>query len=274
MKLHFSIIILNFIAQSLFGQSDVEKLIIQADSLFGVERPMEALAIMEGLVTRQEPIDGYSRLKTQIGITYYNIDSVEKARKWFLNVIRDPLINDDIDDFWLGNMEVKGNYKHVSCYNMALSYYKEGDYEESIKYYKLALDSFPYYHFSGSDINKSKVKICRNIADLYSKKGDLTSAFFYLSPFFNDFTIYSERARNKFAQIIKEHQLTYYYLEILKKDYTILIENETILLNLNGTKIILKEMTGKSNSKNKIDEEAKYYWRLINNQDIISELKN
>jgi len=228
---------------------------------------------MENLVTRKDTIEGYARYKTRIGMVYHSLDSLERARKWYLSVMYDPLINDNVEDFWLGDWEVRGNYKHVSCYQMAVSYYEEGSYDKSIAYYVLALDSFPYFHFSGSDINKNRVRICNNIADLYSKKGDLTKAFTYLIPFFNDYTIYSERARNKAARIIKEHNLQEYYLSSLTKDYLALIDNETITLNLNGTKILLKDLKGQNKSKNEIEEEAKYFWTLLNHSDIINELE-
>ena len=185
----------------------------------------------------------------------------------------DSLIVDNVEDFWLGGSEVRGNYKHVSCYQMAISYYKEGNFDKSIEYYKQSLDVFPYCHFSGSDINKSRVKICNNIADLYSRKGDLTKAFSYLMPFFIDHRIYSERARKKAARIIKEHSLQAHYLSILSKDYTALIDNGTITLTLGGTKILLKDLNGKNISKNEIEEEAKYFWELLNDSDIIEELK-
>lgn len=199
--------ILTFATLVFFGQTEVESLKQQADNLFKNERPLEALAIMEKLVTRKDTIEDYARFKTRIGLVYQSLDSIGKAREWFLSVMYDSLIVDNVEDFWLGDSEVRGNYKHVSCFQMAISYYKEGNFEESIEYYKQSLDVFPYCHFSGSDINKSRVKICNNIADLYSRKGDLTKAFSYLMPFFIDHRIYSERARKKAARIIKEHGL-------------------------------------------------------------------
>ena len=266
-------IILILATQSLFGQSHVEKLKNQADSLFKQDKPLEALSIMEELVLQKDTINGYARYKTRIGMKYMSLDSIEKARKWFLSVMYDPLIEDNVEDYWLKNGEARGNYKHVSCYLLAISFYKEGNYDKAIDYYKQSLDTFPYYHFSGSDMNKSNVNICNNIADLYSKKGDLNTAFSYLIPFFGSYVVYSDLARNKAARIIKEHHLQEYYLTLLTKDYTVLIENETILLKLNGTKILLVNFIGQNKTKNEIEEQAKYFWDLINHTDIISELK-
>ncbi|MCB0381508.1 MAG: hypothetical protein KDD24_09645, partial [Flavobacteriales bacterium] len=185
------------------AQTDVENLKQDVDNLLQQDKPLEALAIMEGLVNRQDTISGYGRYKTRIGLIYQSLDSIEQARKWYLSVMNDSLITDSVEDFWLGDWEVRGNYKHVSCYQIAVSYYKENDFNKSIEFYKLALDSFPYYHFSGSDINKNRVRICNNIADLYSKQGDLTTAFSYLLPFFFFFIIYSNLPRYKTSLIFK-----------------------------------------------------------------------
>jgi tetratricopeptide (TPR) repeat protein len=210
-------IILTLTATVLFGQNKTDSLKLEIDTLFKQNRPLEALAIMEGLISQKDTIIGYARYKTRIGLIYQSLDSTDRARLWYLDVMNDPLISDTVEDYWLGEWEVRGNYKHVSCYQIAVSYYKQEDYNNSIKYYQLALDSFPYYHFSGSDINKNRVKISNNIADLYIKQGDLTKAFSYLIPFFGDPTIYSDRAGNKAARIIRENGLKEDFLALMKK---------------------------------------------------------
>lgn len=264
-------IILTLTTTVLLAQTDVDNLKQEVDTLFKQERPLEALAIMEKLVSRKDTITGYSRYKTRIGLVYNSLDSIEQARKWYLSVMSDPLITDSVEDYWLGDWEVRGNYKHLSCYQMAVSYYKEDDYDKSITYYKLALDSFPYYHFSGSDINKNKVRICNNIADLYSKKGNLTAAFSYLLPFFDNFTVYSDLARKKAARIIKAHNLQEHFLILMSKNHNAIIDNETIVLNLGEQKILLKDLTGQNKTKRDIEEEAKFYWTLISMSDMMDE---
>ena len=226
---------------------------------------------MEDLVSRKDTIQNYAQYKTRLGLIYQSIDSIDRARKWYLSVMNDPLIADSVEDYWLGDWEVRGNYKHVSCYQTAVTYYKENNYDRAIKYYKLAMDTFPYYHFSGSDINKTRVRISNNIADLYSKKGDLSAAFSYLLPFFNNYIIYSNRARNKFARIIKEHKLQEYFLALMTKDYNAIIENELIVMSLGEQRIVIKDLTGLNKSEMDIEEEAKYYWQLISKSDIMNE---
>lgn len=264
-------ILLTLTTTVMLAQTDVDRLKQEVDTLFKQKRPLEALSIMEDLVSQKDTIEGYARYKTRIGLIYQSLDSIEQARKWYLSVMGDPLITDSVEDYWLGEWEVKGNYKHVSCYQMAVSYYEEGDYDNAIKYYKLALDTYPYFHFSGSDINKNRVRICNNIADLYSKKGNLTTAFSYLLPFFNNYIVYSDRARNKAARIIKEHNLQEHLLTLMNKDYNALIDNEIIALTLGEQKIVLKDLSGQNKTKTEIEEEAKYYWSLISMSDMMDE---
>jgi tetratricopeptide (TPR) repeat protein len=272
MKL-IQIIFFTLVANSVFAQKDITHLMNQVDTLFKQEKPFEALAIMKLIVNQKDTANGYARYKTRIGLIYDSLDSISEARKWFLSVMNDSLIDDSVEDFWLGEWEVRGNYKHFSCYQMAISYYKQNDFDSSIKYYKMALDTYPYYHFSGSDINKNKVTISKNIADLYSKKGDLTSAFSFLLPFFNDFTIYSDRAEYKAAYILKEHNLEQEFIELMEGESEALIEKERIVIKLAQYEIVLNDMTGMNKSTNEIEESANFFWLLIMNSKIIEELK-
>ena len=265
-------LLLSMVSTVLFAQADVDQLKQKVDTLFEQEKPLEALAIMEELVHRKDTIPGYARYKTKIGLTYYSLDSLTLARKWFKDVMYDTLIADSVEDYWLGKWEVCGNYKHISCYNTAVSYYKEGDYNRSIQYYKLSIDSFPYYHFSGSDFNKNKVRIYRNIADLYAQQGDLTQAFSYLMPFFEGHVIYSDRAVDKAAKILKDNDLHIPFLMVMKKDYKALIQDGKIALVLSDQRLLLDDMEGKGASEANLNASAKHYWQLLQKSDIIESL--
>ncbi len=246
-----------------YSQVNIKTVRNEINTLFEQKKDYLAIKLMEKLILEHDTIKDYASIKTRIGIAFQSIDSIESSRKWYLSVINDTLISDSKEDYWLGEMETRGNYKHISCYNMALSYYEEGNYEKSIEYYKLALNKFQYYHFSGSDINKNKVTISKNIADLYSKKGDLTTAFSYLLPFFENSIVYSNRAINKSARILKEHNLEKDFFELMNKDFNSIIENEKIVLNLSNKKIILIDFTSQGLSKDYINEKAKYFWNNV-----------
>jgi len=246
----------------LVGQTGVTELRQEVDTLLKQDRPLEALTIMESLVSREDTIEGYARYKTRIGFLYHSLDSIDKARQWYHSVLNDSMIVDSVEDYWLGEWEVRGNYKHVSCHNIAASYYKEKDYDKAIEYYKLALDTFPYYHFSGSDINKNKVKISNNIADVYSKKGDLTQAFSYLLPFFLNGVVYSERATNKAMRILKEHNLQDQFINLMTKDHKALIDKDRIVLKLGEKEIVLEDLTGQNNTETSLEMTALMHWEF------------
>ncbi|HLP13185.1 MAG TPA: tetratricopeptide repeat protein [Flavobacteriales bacterium] len=257
----------------LFSQPNGEFQKKEIDTLLAQSKQTQALPLMKAYVSKPDTSTYYARVKIRIAFIYDQVvDSVDQARKWFRAVMKDPYIDDKKQDFWLGGWEMFGNYKYVSCYSIGVSYYKEGNYDEALRYYKLALDSFPYYSTSGSDINYHKTRVINNIADLYSKKNDLTSAFAYLLPFFNDATIYSERSRNKAARIIKEHNLKKAYLDLISKDFTSLIDNKTIVMKLEDKKIILDNFKQKKLKKEEIEALAKFYWQAIRHIDIIEEL--
>lgn len=252
------------------SQNQVEEIKNEIHSLFEQGEKLKAIKLMEKLVSlpNKDTISDYSYYKVKIGILYNSIDSFKLSKKWYKAVLLDTLIKDNVQAYWLGEWENRGNYKHVASNNLGVTYFKEGNFNQSLKYYKLSLDSFPYHSTSGTSINKVRLRVSRSIVDVYSKKGKVDSAFLYILPYIKDAMFITESRSNmlnKTVEVLKENNLDSAFLEFTsnKANRLKLVSGRKHVLKLDTFRIEFKDYTSTDHSKKNIEIETELTWHNI-----------
>jgi tetratricopeptide (TPR) repeat protein len=258
----------------LLAQSDGEDMKQKLNELFAQEKYGEAIPYLDYLVDHSK-IDqpGYANFKTRYALLLFSIDSTTLAKKRFTEIIYDPFIKDSTFDDWFGNGEVQGNYKHLSCQLLGTIYSKEGKFDLSIVYFEMARDSFPYYHTDKSFVIKRNLDECIELADTYSKSGNLNMAFEYLFPYFENGEDPGDRAQYKAAYALFENKEVTAMKDLMSKDFHAILDKETIVLKLSKQNIVLADFMGQNKTQAELELKAKHYWNLITKSIMMTELK-
>lgn len=263
-------ILLFLLSLQISSQNDVGLLKNEIDTLLSKKETLKAIQKIEKLVNlpNKDTISNYSLYKVKIAILYNSIDSIEQSKNWYKAILKDTLIKDNVKSFWLGGWENKGNFKHLASNNLGVTYFKEGNLSQSIKYYKLSLDSFPYYNISGTSINKVNQRISRSIVDVYSKLGKVDSAFLYLLPYIKDAMFITESRSNmlnKTAEVLQENNLDSTFLAFTedKSNKLKLVSGRKHILQLDTFQIEFKDYTSTNHTKADIELETELTWHNI-----------
>ncbi len=245
------------------------------EALLAEEKYDEAIPILDYIVDHQK-IDApdYASFRTRYALWLYGLDSVELAKKRLTEIIYDPFINDRALDNWLGDGEVQGNYKNLSCELLGFIYLKENKTDLSIEYFEMMTDSFPYYHSDTTIVNKKQLDQHIQLADVYSQSGNLNKAFEHLFPYFENRKDPMHRTQYKAVNALAENSELFEFQSLMKKDFHAILDKEIIVLKLGAQNIVIADYTGQNKTQAELEQKAKHYWNLLQKSVLLSEAKN
>ncbi|OJJ17030.1 hypothetical protein BKI52_30400 [marine bacterium AO1-C] len=201
------IILFVVISVSSFGQKKMMKKAKKAFIHYQKGRKYKALLIFKELVKDYPKSKQYGRNLYNIPTIYQELDSAKMAIKWFKKVLDNKKLKDSEADYSRGILETHTNFKHYASTNIGVINYNRGNYNEALKYYKLAHEKYRYYNTSGTSLKLNKITLASNISDCYNKLNQIDSAIAILLP---HALTESPKAINysskKILRLVKKHQ--------------------------------------------------------------------
>ncbi|GGX33692.1 leucine-rich repeat domain-containing protein [Aquimarina muelleri] len=84
--------------------------------------------------------------------------------------------------YYLSDREINDfkNISHLSAHALADSYISAKNYQKAIEYLKLALVKFPYHSYSGTTVNKDRLRIRTDLAEIYYEIKNKNDAYVYV----------------------------------------------------------------------------------------------
>jgi tetratricopeptide (TPR) repeat protein len=258
----------------LHAQTDNVNMQQKLEALLAEKKYGEAIPILDFIVDHQKmDAPDYASYRTRYALWLFALDSIERAKKRLNEVIYDPFINDRALDKWFGEGEVQGNYKNMSCELLGFIYFQEKKFDLSTEYFEMAIDSFPYYHIDTTFVKKKQLNQHIQLADAYSKSGNLNKAFEHLFPYFENGKDPENRTQYKAVNALAENGELGEFQSLMSKDFHAILDKEIIVLKLGTQTIVIADYTGQNKTLIELEQKAKYYWNLFQKSVILSEAK-
>jgi tetratricopeptide (TPR) repeat protein len=168
-------------------------------------KPEIIIPVLDSILSKYPNTSRRTEVEFDLAVACGKTGQDERAKKLYGNVLRSPGNDTAVltaDEMMHGNMLSTLNLRNYAAFNMAELFYKVKDYEQAISYYKMALYTYPFRHYSGTDINQHNIKEKNNLADAYAALGRMDSALALLLPYMFNPIRYSPEAMMKAAYLI------------------------------------------------------------------------
>ncbi|MCF6350549.1 MAG: hypothetical protein L3J23_05900 [Flavobacteriaceae bacterium] len=260
-KIIFISILTIFCQLSLFAQKEL-RLEKKAFKYYNSGDKVEALNIFKELFVKFPNSNNYPITFFNIANCYSEIDSTDLAIKWYKDILKSNI--KDNQEFY-NFPDTHTNIKHKSAIRTGNIYYNQGEIEQALKYYLLALNEYSYYSSSGTSKKKNDIRLKNYIVDCYKKTNRIDAAVILLlpdaltkSPWNNNlvaeylFKIIDENyEKNKFSNELmgalknidqkKDHYLMSFWGEKIKiEPYDVFLEKEVFVKQVEESEFIKK----------------------------------
>ncbi|CAM3845258.1 MULTISPECIES: tetratricopeptide repeat protein [Flavobacterium] len=164
------------------SQKKMMKKVATAFEYYKNDEKLKAVTIFQEVIKEYPKSDYYGKNLYNIPTIYQELGETDLAIEWYKKVLEDNKIKDSEEDHSRGIFETNANYKHYSATNIGVINYNNKNYTETLKYYKLAATTYPYFNSSETDLKLNKIKISSYIADCYIHLKEIDSAIVVLLP--------------------------------------------------------------------------------------------
>jgi hypothetical protein len=171
-------------------------------------KPEQLISFLDKMLAKYPQTNRRDEILFKLGVSYNKLHKPDTAMPYFQEVIESQKKDtSDPGPELLGDSRKTTvvTLRNYSARNIAEIYYQKKDFRTAIWYYKMGVYTFPYRHYSGTDINQWNVQTFRNLADAYAELGEIDSAMQILLPYMFNPIRYSPMAVLKAGSIIQTH---------------------------------------------------------------------